>query len=401
MRLMFVADARSPTALNWIEYFLNKDHEVHLVSTFPCLGDSRLASFELISVAFSGLKKFKPQELKTKNILPQRRTSQFLTGASALRLRTAVRQWLGPLSLPAASEQLRKVVERVQPELVHALRIPFEGMVSALAEIPAPLLVSIWGNDFTLHATSAILMKKYTQITMQRANGLNADCHRDIRLAQTWGYSIEKPFMVIPGSGGVQPTIYYPAPEVENPADRLVTAKTVINPRGFRAYVCNQAFFYSIPLVLAKHSDTRFICPGMAGEAQAIRWVNQLGLQGYVELLPHQTRQQMATLFRNSRVSVSPTIHDGTPNTLLEAMACGCLPIAGDLESIREWIIPGSNGLLVDPTDPNDIAVAIVQALEDEILNQSARQLNLKLIEEKASYPVMMQKAEGFYKNYV
>ena len=34
-------------------------------------------------------------------------------------------------------------------------------------------------------------------------------------------------------------------------------------------------------------------------------------------------------------------MHDGTPNTLLEGMACGCLPVAGDLDSIREWLKPG------------------------------------------------------------
>ncbi len=57
MRLLFVADGRSPIALNWIDYFLQQDDEVHLVSTFPCAADPRLASFTFIPVAFSELKK--------------------------------------------------------------------------------------------------------------------------------------------------------------------------------------------------------------------------------------------------------------------------------------------------------------------------------------------------------
>jgi glycosyltransferase involved in cell wall biosynthesis len=69
-------------------------------------------------------------------------------------------------------------------------------------------------------------------------------------------------------------------------------------------------------------------------------------------------------LFRRAAVAVSPSTHDGTPNTLLEAMACGCFPVAGDLESLREWINPDVNGLLVDPGDPHALADAILTALE-------------------------------------
>jgi glycosyltransferase involved in cell wall biosynthesis len=65
---------------------------------------------------------------------------------------------------------------------------------------------------------------------------------------------------------------------------------------------------------------------------------------------------------------VSPNIHDGTPNSLLEGIACGCFPIAGDLESIREWITHGKNGLLVDPNNAQSIADAILIALEREDL---------------------------------
>ncbi len=35
MRLIFVADGRSPIAINWISGFAAAGHEVHLVSTFP------------------------------------------------------------------------------------------------------------------------------------------------------------------------------------------------------------------------------------------------------------------------------------------------------------------------------------------------------------------------------
>ncbi len=106
----------------------------------------------------------------------------------------------------------------------------------------------------------------------------------------------------------------------------------------------------------------------------------------------------MADLFRRARVAVSPTTHDGTPNTLLEAMACGCFPVAGDLEPLREWITPGENGLLVDPTQPQSLAQAILAALDDPALCARARLANLALIAARADYSRSMASAGEFYR---
>ena len=139
----------------------------------------------------------------------------------------------------------------------------------------------------------------------------------------------------------------------------------------------------------------------MQGEPQATRWVQDLGISAQVALLPKQTRIQMADLFRCARVAVSPTTHDGTPNTLLEAMACGCLPVAGDLESIREWIKPGVNGLLVDLSHPHALAAAILLALQQDDLCQRAREVNLRQIAERAVHGRVMQTAEQVYRELI
>jgi glycosyltransferase involved in cell wall biosynthesis len=94
---------------------------------------------------------------------------------------------------------------------------------------------------------------------------------------------------------------------------------------------------------------------------------------------------------------VSPSVHDGTPNSLIEAMACGCFPVAGDLDSIREWITHGQNGLLVDAGSPQSIADAILLGLEREDLRHEAAGLNVNIISTRAEYGVMMQRVAEFY----
>jgi hypothetical protein len=384
MKLLFVADGRSPTALNWMRYFVERGDEVFLASTFACKPDLALSAYEFLPVAFSSVK-------STGQVSGQPvRRKGALWGASTLRLRTVIRQWLGPLTIPGSAARLRGMIQRFQPDLVHAMRIPYEGMLAAEAAGLAPVLVSVWGNDFTLHASSTPLMRHYTEWTLNVADGLHADCLRDIRLGKQWGFSTRKPTLVIPGSGGIRADLFSPA---ASPA----SGPLVVNPRGFRAYVCNQALFQAIPLVLKDRPDARFACTGMMGEAQVLDWVEKLKIGHAVELLPHCSQAELADLFRSAQVVVSPTTHDGTPNSLLEALACGCFPVAGDLDSIREWITPGRNGLLVDATDPVALAAAILRGLNESALREQAAQLNTAIIAERADYARGMQRALEFY----
>jgi glycosyltransferase involved in cell wall biosynthesis len=388
VKILFFADGRSPIALNWISFFVQDGHEVHLASSFPCQPDLPLASVEFIPTAFSQLKK---------NSAPGAGRGK---RSPAVGLRTLARQWLGVLTLPGAARQLAQAADRIQPDLMHAMRIPYEGMTSALAlsrlkSIPGshipPLLISIWGNDFTLHAHANPWMAYLTRQALHKADALHADCQRDIHLAHEWGFSSEKPVTVLPGAGGIQLETFYP------PALDKMPGPVVIQPRGVRAYVRNDTFFHAIPLILARQPGVHFICPAMSGEAQIEHWVDELNIRQAVELLPAQGRVQMAALYRSAQVLVSPTTHDGTPNTLLEALACGCFPVAGDISSLREWITPGVNGLLFDPADPHALAQAVLSGLEQEDMRSRARDYNLRLVRERADYSTVMSKAQAFY----
>jgi glycosyltransferase involved in cell wall biosynthesis len=376
MRLLFVADGRSPIAQNWIRFFAERGDEIYLASTFACSLDFPLNGLEVIPVAFSGLKKASQRPG---------------TGpARTVGLRTAIRQWLGPLTIRRAADRLRSFIDRVKPNLVHAMRIPYEGMLAADAYTGTPLLVSTWGNDFTLHAPSTRLMSHYTRWTMQVADALHADCQRDVRLAKEWGFGQGKPALVAPGNGGIRTDVFYP------PSDP-VQEPVILNPRGVRPYVRNDVFFRAIPLVLARQPQAKFIFTLMAGEPQALEWISALRIDHAVELLPPMSHFKMAETFRRAQIVASPSIHDGTPNSLLEGIACGCFPVAGDLESIREWITPGENGLLFDPANPQSIADALLTSMENKNLRERAAGLNQNIIATRAEYQHNMKRAAEFY----
>jgi glycosyltransferase involved in cell wall biosynthesis len=75
-------------------------------------------------------------------------------------------------------------------------------------------------------------------------------------------------------------------------------------------------------------------------------------------------------------------------------MACGVPPVVTDIEANREWINDGENGLLFPVGDSKTLAEAVIRMLTDETLAAGAREINLRLIREKALWKDNMQKIE-------
>jgi glycosyltransferase involved in cell wall biosynthesis len=404
MKILFIVDAQSPIACNWISYFIRCGHEVHIISSRPGSGQPGCAG----AVSFHSAPIGTSYSAQVALAAEDGRLRTSLRASVACKLRNsrlsqpAVLVLTGFMALAARRQApaVGAMVDEIRPDLVHAMRIPCEGMLAAQAIDNLPLIVSTWGNDLTLFARYHPWLGRLTRRTLQRADALLSDCHRDLRLAVHWGLAANKPSAVLPGAGGVQTSLFFPGPPdrvLMESLDIHPDAPVVINPRGFRGYVRNDTFFRTVPLVLRQRPDTVFLCSAMQGNAAAERWTRKLGVSSSVRLLPRVPRNRMPDFFRLAQVMVSPATHDGTPNTLLEAMACGCFPVAGDIESVREWITHGSNGLLFDPSDPSGLSSAILRALDAPELRRSTAEHNLVMIAERAEYERSMAQAEAFY----
>lgn len=405
MKICFIADARSPIAQNWISHFIARGDDVHVISSYRCPADTLPgATVHQFPIAFSQLSRVSHNGTfasQKRSSLVSRGLASFRTGALS-RLSLEVFSWIGPLEVARHVAAAHDLIRQIGPDMVHAMRIPFEGILAAKATPPElPLLISVWGNDLTLVASRNPLLARQTRECLKRADALHSDCQRDLDLAMhSWSFQASKPAAVLPGAGGIQGSLFYPNSVDVSLRRRLSIsddAPVIINPRGFRPYVRNDIFFQAIPFVLREFPEAVFICTGMQGSPVAERWVRRLGIEQSVRLLPSVQRREMADLFRLACVTVSPSVHDGTPNTLLEAMACGCFPVAGGIESVREWIIDGVNGLFCDPTDAGSLGRALIRAVGDAHLREAAGQHNACLIAERADYDKVMKQAEGLY----
>ncbi len=398
MHILLIADGRSPITRRWIATVRALNHRISLISSYPCERPAQVEDFYILPVAFGGLAPRQRQPESGSRTAAAGSRPPLVSASKQLFLR--LRYLLGPLSVSAAAPRYRQLVASLRPDLIHALRVPFEGMLASFTPPGTPLVVSIWGNDLTLHAPTSPGMARLTRQALARANGLLADTHRDKRLAGEWGYPAGRPAEVVPGSGGIDlAALQGEIQPLPAELEKLLPAEMplAINPRGIRAYARSDTFFRAIPLIHERRPEVGFICPGMQAHPQALAWLHRLKLDQRTLLLPGLPQGQLWGLLLRSFASISITTHDGTPNTLLEAMACGSFPIAGDIESLREWIEPGINGMLVDPGDPSALAEAVVQALDQPLLRADAARKNLAIVTERAEAGVIRAVLDSFY----
>lgn len=91
--------------------------------------------------------------------------------------------------------------------------------------------------------------------------------------------------------------------------------------------------------------------------------VDALGLQDSVRLLGYV--ENPLKYFARSQVFVLSSLVEGMPNVLVEAMMCGCTPVAADCPTgPRELLDGGRIGYLVGPQSAPALAAGIMEALE-------------------------------------
>ena len=97
-------------------------------------------------------------------------------------------------------------------------------------------------------------------------------------------------------------------------------------------------------------------------------------------------------------VFVLPSLKEGLPYAILEAMAAGLPIVASRAGGIPEMIANGQNGFLVEPKDTKALAQKITEILRDPSLAQKFSENSQKKLAE-FSLPLMVDKTEQIYLN--
>jgi glycosyltransferase involved in cell wall biosynthesis len=180
---------------------------------------------------------------------------------------------------------------------------------------------------------------------------------------------------VVNGSG-VDVAGYSIAPLPEKPSFLLIAR--LLGDKGVREYAI------AASKVKAQYPQASFKLVGWIDDnpdAIAQRELDEWVSSGALEFLGKLTDVRPAIAGCN--VYVLPSYREGTPRTVLEAMAMGRPVITTDAPGCRETVVDGDNGFLVPVQAVDELASAMIRFIEDPMLVASMGLRSRQIAEEK------------------
>jgi glycosyltransferase involved in cell wall biosynthesis len=149
-------------------------------------------------------------------------------------------------------------------------------------------------------------------------------------------------------------------------------------------------------LVQEKQRDVQLVLVGDGPRKNYIKdMITKKGLTSKVRIIDFIENIRLFELYNRSKIFVLPSLMEGVPRTLLEAMACGIPVIVTKLPHL-ERIIHGS-GYTIPPKDPVSLAEKINLILDNDGLASELGSNGIKVIERNYSWQDTQQKTLDVY----
>jgi glycosyltransferase involved in cell wall biosynthesis len=259
----------------------------------------------------------------------------------------------------------------------------FGTIAASLARVPRRYaLVTGLGYAFTVGGgvlralVRAVLVRLY-RIAFRRATKVFFQNHDDAALFRELGLlPPELPVVVVNGSG-IDLLRFQPEPFPQGPLQFLLIAR-VLSAKGIREYAA------AAERVRQTRPDVQFhLVGGIDSNPDAIpphevkRW-HEAGT-----LVWHGEVTDVRPYLAACHVYVLPSYREGTPRSVLEAMAMGRPIVTTDAPGCRETVIEGENGFLVPPRTVEPLIEAMERFLDNPDLIARMGQRSREVAESK------------------
>lgn len=129
--------------------------------------------------------------------------------------------------------------------------------------------------------------------------------------------------------------------------------------------------------------------------------IDERGMHDRVRILGYVPDDMLVPAYQNAEAFALPSLFEPFGMTATEAMACGTPVVASRLGGIRTVIEPGVNGLLVDPSDAEEFAGAMIGLLQDEDEAERLGNEGRKTVQQQYSWEAIAGRHLDFYAGFL
>jgi glycosyltransferase involved in cell wall biosynthesis len=152
----------------------------------------------------------------------------------------------------------------------------------------------------------------------------------------------------------------------------------------------------AMPDIIQRYPDITLLIAGEGDSEEDLKKeAAALGIQNHTRFIG--PRLDMPEVLKVLDLYVLPSLWEGLPMVLLEAMAAGCPIVATDVGGNHMAITHGENGSLVESKNPGALAAEILRVLGDEQLRNRYVKRGLELFTTNFSAEAMTAQYENLY----
>ncbi|WP_338769421.1 glycosyltransferase family 4 protein [Massilia sp. METH4] len=145
----------------------------------------------------------------------------------------------------------------------------------------------------------------------------------------------------------------------------------------------NAAALRALVLVRERHPGATLVIAGSGPlRSELERLAASLGIANAVTFTGRVDNAAMAGLYRKATVMLNPSLVDNTPNSVLEALACGVPVVSTNVGGVPYLVEDGRTALLVPPQAPEAMAAAVLRLADDPALAASLREAGLRQVQQ-------------------
>jgi glycosyltransferase involved in cell wall biosynthesis len=161
------------------------------------------------------------------------------------------------------------------------------------------------------------------------------------------------------------------------------------NATALRAFAIVKKSIPKARLIVAGSGPLRDELENLAGE---------LGLASDVTFTGRVANEDMADLYRKAQVMINASLVDNMPNSVLEALASGVPVVSTNVGGVPYIVEHEKTALLVPPRDPQSMASAILDLLNDPAKSAQFREAGVQSIQQY-TWPKVRGRLLQVYRN--
>ncbi|MCD6109003.1 MAG: glycosyltransferase family 4 protein [Thermoplasmata archaeon] len=364
MKICYIGNAKSIHVKRWTKWFVEHGHEVHLIT-------DRYDEIERV---------------KIHNVKLGRTPVTFIIEAM----------------------QVKKLVKKINPDILHAHYVTSYGFFGAFANYH-PFVASVWGSDVLRDAKESFVKRMIVKCALKKADIITFTAMfmknyiaKEFRLPRSkmvripWGVDLRI------FHRGYEEEVKKLRKKMGIKGDTLV----IISNRHMHPKYEIRSIIESIPYVIEKYPKVTFIFIKGNGEEsyekEMEKLASNLGVKDNVKFISkHISPIEMAIYLNLSDILLSIPKTDQFARSIMEGMVCGVIPIVSDIEVYKQYLKDKKNAFFVNPDNPREIADKIIYCIKHSELKEAFYNINRKIIEENEDWNKNAKKMEKLYEKVI